>query len=335
MLRWSELRKVHAIRVTERLVLRLRDNAVTDTAAQLSYYFLISLFPFLFFLVTLTAYLPLQGAVETVLERLEWVMPGEALSVIRDHLETLLKNPRPRLLSLGLLLTLWTASRGVDALRKGLNLAYDVPESRPYWRTQIVAATLTVFAALLVVVAFSAFVLGGRLGEWLAELLHVEQQFATVWSWVRWPFTAMTVMLAAALCYWVLPDVKQRFRYITPGSVSATALWLASTWVFTRAVDQFGRFNVTYGSIAGVMVLLVWMYISGLVFLIGGELNATVEHLAKGGKARGARDEGEAPVPEEDRPGYMPIGAAKSAATAVRARGGVRLRFWRRGRGKG
>ena len=138
-------------------------------------------------------------------------------------------------------------------------------------------------------------------------------------------------MLAAALCYWVLPDVRQRFRYITPGSLTATVLWLASTWVFTRAVDQFGRFNVTYGSIAGVMVLLVWMYISGLVFLVGGELNAAIEHTLESGKAKGARAEGEPPLPEEERPGFMPIGAAKSAATARRARGKWKLRFWKNG----
>ncbi len=306
--------------VVHALVRGLRENAVTDTAAQLSYYFLISLFPFLFFLVTLTAYLPVKGAVEGFLERLEWVMPYDALALVKGHLDALLDNPRPNLLTLGLLLTLWTASRGLDALRKGLNYAYDVPESRPFWRTQLTAAGMTVASALLILIGFSVFILGGRLGEWLAGQLNVAEQFAILWSWLRWPFTAMAVMLAAALCYWVLPDVKQRFRYITPGSVTATTLWLISTWGFTRYVEVFGQFNVTYGSIAGVMVLLLWLYISGLVFLVGGELNAAVEHTSAKGKVRGARDEGLAPVAPELRPSRVPPAAAKTRKTAEAAR---------------
>ncbi|WP_342375925.1 YihY/virulence factor BrkB family protein [Myxococcus stipitatus] len=265
-----------------RFVKELQDDTVTDLAAQLSYYLLFSLFPFLFFLVTLVAYLPFApGAVDAMLDRLRPLVPTQALDVVTQHLTSLVSQQQPKLLTVGLLVALWSASRGVDALRKALNLAYDVPESRPIWRTQGLAVFLTLVGTLLIPLSFAIFLLGGRLGEWLAAKLHVQEAFHLVWSWVRWPFTAGLVMLVLSLCYYLLPDVKHRFRYFTPGSVIGTLAWMASTWGFTQYVEHFGKYNVTYGSIGGVVVLMLWLYISGLVFILGGELNAVLAH-AKG-----------------------------------------------------
>lgn len=320
-----DLQGVPPKRILKHLYREITDDAVTDTAAQLSYYFLFSLFPFLFFLVTLVAFLPIQGAVEGAMERLQPLMPEEAFGVVAAHLDSLVNNPRPRLLSVTLVITLFTASRGVDAFRKGLNLAYDVPESRPFWHTQLIAIGMTLAGAVLIVSAFTMFILGGEAGRWLAERVGVAQEFATVWSWLRWPFTAMVVMLAVALMYFVLPDVKQRFRYITPGSLTATVLWLLTTWGFTQYVEHFGRFNVTYGSIGGVIVLMVWLFLTGLVFLIGGEINAVIEHESNRGKAKGARDESEPALPLAERPKAMPQGAAKSRKSAERRRRRLRI----------
>jgi membrane protein len=324
---FPELRGLSAKSILRHLYREVADDAITDTAAQLSYFFLFALFPFLFFLVTLTAYLPVHGAVEALMERLQVVMPAEALAVVQAHLQTLLHDPRPNLVTLGLGVTLWTASRGVDALRKGLNLAYDVPESRPFWRTQLLAIGMTVAGAVLIVVAFAGFVLGGNAGEALAARIGIHEQFALLWSWLRWPFTAMAVMLAAALSYYALPDVEQKFRYITSGSVTATVMWLATTWGFTAYVEHFGNFNVTYGSIGGVVVLLLWLYLTGLVFLFGGELNAVIDHESREGKRRGARVEGQAPVPIEERPSSAPPGVARFRKRRAR----FRKLAWRRG----
>ena len=308
-----------------RFVKEFQEDTVTDCAAQLSYYFLFSLFPFLFFLVTLAAYLPFShGAVEAALTRVAPLIPGDALSLVQDQLRSLVNQPRPKLLTLGLAVALWSASRGVDALRTALNMAYDVPESRPFWKTQGLAMVMTLLGTLLIPLSFGLFLLGGKLGEWLAERLQVEQVFQLVWSWVRWPFVAALVMLVLALCYYVLPDVKQRFKYITPGSVIGTGLWLVSTWGFTQYVDHFGKYNVTYGSIGGVVVLLLWLYISGLIFILGGELNAILEHASKDvrAKAKGAREPGE-PSPLE--PPLKTPGAAKSASSASK----TARSFWR------
>lgn len=306
-----------------RLREELQTDTATDHAAQLSYYFLFSLFPFLFFLVTLAAYLPIEGAVDSLMERLQSVMPATAMALVRGHLDTLLGEGRPRLLTLGLAAAVWTASRGVDALRKALNMAYGVPESRPFWRTQGLAVLVTLVGTLLLLLSVAAFSLGGELGARLADRAHVGRQFAVLWSWLRWPFTAAVVMWVFALSYYVLPDVRQRFRYITPGSVLGTVVWLGASWGFTVYVEHFGRFNATYGSLGGVVVLLLWLYISGLAFIIGGEVNAILEHASADGKAPGTREEGELPPPVVEPP--QPA-AARSAEAARR----MRVRLWRR-----
>ena len=309
-----------------RLAREVEEDTVADISAQLSYYFLFSLFPALFFLVTLLAYLPVsRDSVQYVVERAATVMPGDAVSLVRAHLEDLLLQPRPRLLTAGFAVTLWSASRGVDAMRKALNLAYDVPESRPWWRTQVLAMVMTVAGLLLIPLAFSMFLLGGKAGEWLATKLALVDAFHWAWAWLRWPFTAAVVMLALALSYYLLPDVKQRFKYITPGSVLGTLAWLGATWAFTQYVEHFGKYNVTYGSIGSVVVLMLWLYITGFIFIMGGEVNAVLEHASGEGKAKGARREGEAPPLE---PAVRSPGDAKSAATAHRSR--LKLFRWRR-----
>ena len=290
----------------------LDSHASTDSAAQLSYYALFSLFPFLFFLVTLTAWLPLGGAMNELMSRLSGVMPGDAMAVIQQQTSALIDRPRPKLLTIGLVVTLWSASRGIDALRKALNLSYDVKESRSFWRTQATALAMTVAVSILVLMAITMILLGGRAGLWLATYVHVGPEFQAVWSWLRWPTTALVFMLAVAIAYYVLPDVEQEFRYITPGSVASTLLWLISTWGFTQYVEHFGKYNVTYGSIGGVIVLMTWLYISGLALIVGGEINAVIEHASTGGKAAGARAPGAPAPPPWERPSAMPPSAVKS-----------------------
>ena len=286
-------------------------HAATDTAAQLAYYALFSLFPFLVFLTTLTAWLPLRGAVGELMARLADIMPDEALDILRQHVTSLLVNARPKLLTVGLAVTLWSASRATDALRRGLNLAYDVKESRSWWHTQATALVMTVAVSILVLASVAMIVLGGRAGLWLAERGHFAVAFQEAWTWLRWPATALVFMLAAAISYYTLPDVVQEFRYITPGSVASTVLWLVSTWGFTQYAEHFGNYDVTYGSIGGVVVLMTWLYISGLVLILGGEMNAVIEHASTGGKSAGARAPGQRPPPAWERPSAMPPAAVK------------------------
>jgi membrane protein len=157
---------------------------------------------------------------------------------------------------------------------------------------------------------------GGQFGFWLAGKIGVETYYVLVVRVLRWPLTALMMMTVAALAYYFLPDVKQEFKFITPGSVLGTLLWLLCTWGFGQYVASFADYNVTYGSLGGVIVLLGWLYLSGFIFIMGGEINAILEHAAATGKAAGARAEGEKPAPPDERPSAMPPGAAKDAEVA-------------------
>lgn len=262
--------------VARRLHREVMHDAVPDTAAQLGYYFMLSLFPFLFVLVALAAYLPIKDAAHSILHRLEGVMPPDAMAVVHAHAHELLNEERPQFLTVGVLLTFFAASRGVDSLRKGLNLAWDVRESRSIWRTQTLALGMTIAGAALVLASFSLLVLGSRAGAWAAARVGLESEAELLGAGLRWPLTGLLIMFVIALCYWVLPNVRLRFRLITPGSIFATLAWLAATWGFTQYVEHFGRFNAAYGSIAGVVVLLLWLYLTGFVILLGSELDAAI-----------------------------------------------------------
>jgi membrane protein len=296
------------------------NDAVADRAAALSYYFVFALFPTLFFLLTLAAYIPYaRSSAMTLLDRMHAFLPGAATSIIDSHVRDLVSKPRPQILGLGLLAAIYSASRGVQAVRAALNVAYDVTESRPFWKTEALAFGMTIGGTLLVLFGITALVAGGDAGFWVARHLHVDKIYVVIWRWLRWPITAFAIMLSAALAYYLLPDVKQKFKFITPGSVIGTLVWLAACFGFNLYVSNFGSYNVTYGSIGGVVVLMTWFYLTGFIFLMGGEINAILEHWSRDGKAPGARAEGEAPIPAAERPSAMPVGAADSAGAAERA----------------
>src|SRR5207249_11401144 len=148
------------------------------------------------------AYLPVQGALDELMVRLDPFMPEEAMRLVRGQLEALTTRQKPHLLTFGLALALWSASRGVDALRTSLNLSYDVKESRPWWKTQGTALLITICTSVLMLVAVIGLSLGGHAGLWVASHLHVDKFWPLLWDWLRWPITALGVMLVFALLYY-------------------------------------------------------------------------------------------------------------------------------------
>lgn len=253
---------------------RYRRDAVTDSASQVAYYLFFSLFPLLFFLVTLTAFLPLERVARQAMNHLWEVLPANAARLVTTQLHDLVTRPRPRLLTISLVGALWSASRGVDAVRTALNLSYGVRETRAYWKTQVIALVVTILGAVLVLTSIAILVASGGVGFRLARWLGIERDYHQVASWLRWPLTAILVMGVADLSYYVLPDVRQRFRLITPGAMVATGLWLLATWGFGFYSSRWGDYELTYGSLGGVVVLLTWFLISAFAFLVGGEVNA-------------------------------------------------------------
>jgi membrane protein len=275
-------------------------DAVSTSAAALTYYFIFSLFPFLFFLVTLAAFLPLGGSVQTLFARLRPIMPHEAMGIVEQHIKALLHKPHPKLLTAGVAVSIYSASRGVNAFREGMNLAYGVKESRSYLHTQALAIAMTAGGALLVLIGVAAMIIGGDAGVWLARHLGLMSEWLLAWRWLRWPVIVFVLMIAVAVTYHLLPDVRHKFHLITAGSVIATLAWLLATWAFSAYVSHFGKYNVTYGSIGGVIILMTWLWMTGFIFLMGGEINAILarEHGAASPRAA-RRPEPTQPSPAE------------------------------------
>jgi membrane protein len=262
--------------IVRELARRWSEHELIGRAGQLAYAFLFSLFPMLFCLTAILAYLPLQSAVDALLIDLGRVIPEQAMWIIDDHLRGLVGQTRPSFLTVGFAFAIYSGSRGVRALISALNLANGVRDSRPWWRVELLAMGFTLGTTLLLIVAFAAVLAGSDLGLWLSERIGISEVWAFLWSWLRWPTSASIVMLAAALAYRVLPDVHGPLRILTPGSLLGTLCWLVSSWGFAQYVTHFGKYNVTYGSIGGVIILLSWFYLSALILLLGGELNAAL-----------------------------------------------------------
>ena len=295
------------------------DDLLFDSAAQLSYYFLFSLFPFLFFLASLTAYLPIGGLIERLIPQLRLLAPVQVSVFVEEHVRSLVGQQRPHLLLVSLLISVFSASRGVDAVRRTLNLAYDVKESRPLWRVELYSVGITFAGAAAVMSGLAVLVAGGDVGFWLAERLHAESAYVLLVQRIRWPLSAGLIGGLVMVGYYLLPDVQQRMKFLVPGAAISTCLWLVATWGFGQYVSAFNTYNVTYGSLGGMVVLLVWLYMTGLVFVLGGTINAIFEHASDTGKVRGARAPGQRPPPEMERPSAIPPGAVASATVAARS----------------
>ena len=257
---------------------RYTRDSVADAAGALSYYFVFALFPFLFLLTTLTAYVPyFRTSADTLLSRARDILPPQAMQLVSAHVEGLVTRPRPRFLAISLLLALYSASRGVDAVRAALNRAYAVTESRAWWKTEALALGMTAGGTLLVLGAVAGMAAGGSAGFWLARQLGVATPYVFVWRWLRWPVTAGAIALCAALGYHLLPDVHRKFKLLTPGSLLGTLAWFLATWGFAEYAGHIASYNITYGAIGGVIVLMAWFYLTGFIFLLGGEINVIFE----------------------------------------------------------
>jgi membrane protein len=268
------------------------DNCL-GLAAQLAYYFFLALFPALLFLVALASYFPIANLMDTITAALSRVAPYEALKLIQDQLIKISQDKNGGLLTLGMIGTIWSTSSGVTAIIDTLNQAYDIQESRPWWKVKLIALGLTISLALFIVVSFALVLVGPTLAEKVAIWMHLGLAFEWTWKILQWPVIFCLVALAIAMIYYFAPDAEQDWIWITPGSILATTLWVLISLGFKFYVSRFGSYNATYGTIGGIIVLLTWFYVSSLAILVGAELNAEIEHASPYGKEPGEREPGQ------------------------------------------
>ena len=272
-----------------RVIHEIQEDDCWGRAAQLAYYFLFALFPFFLVLTTLLGYLPVPNLMDRLMEMLAEMLPGDALRLVQDNVREIMTSQRGGLLSFGILAALWTSSSAITAIVDGLNRAYDVQEGRPYWKVRLIAVVLTVGLSLFIIVSLVLLTFGPQIGGWIADQVGLGSVFQIAWNLLRWPVIVGLIVLAMALVYYVAPDVEQRWQWITPGSLVAVVGWLLASLGFSFYVNNFASYNATYGSIGAVIVLLTWMYVSGFFVLLGGEINAEIEHAASNGKDPGEK----------------------------------------------
>ncbi|MCU1382271.1 MAG: hypothetical protein JWL71_968 [Acidobacteria bacterium] len=262
-------------------------------AAQLAYYFFLALFPALLFLVAIVSFIPVAGLLDAITNNLARVAPSEVLSIIQDQILKIAHNKNGGLLTLGMLGTVWSTSSGLNAIIATMNQAYDIQEGRPWWQVKLIALGLTVTLALFIVISFALVLVGPVVAEKVAASAHMGPAFAWTWTVVQWPIVFLLVTFAMALIYYYAPDAVQEWIWITPGSLLATSLWLLISLGFKFYVAHFASYNATYGAIGGVIILMLWFYLSALAVLVGAELNAEIEHASPYGKDPGEKVAGE------------------------------------------
>ncbi|MGN6872071.1 MAG: YihY/virulence factor BrkB family protein [Solirubrobacteraceae bacterium] len=293
--------------VLKRTVREFKEDNLTDLAAALTYYGILAIFPAMIALISVVGLIG-SSATQTLITNLDKLAPGTARTVFTSAINGLDKSRGAAgvLFIVGILGALWAASGYVAAFMRASNQIYDIPEGRPFWMTIPVRLAVTVvMLVLLVISAFAVVVTGGLAGK-IGDLIGVGSTAVQVWDIAKWPVLLLVVSFMFTILYWASPNVKQPgFRWLSPGGVLAVATWVIASGLFALYVSNFGSYNKTYGTLAGVIIFLVWLWISNIAILLGAEFNA---ELARGRLIEGGH-------PAEDEPFMEPRRAPKPART--------------------
>src|SRR5436190_1065840 len=265
--------------VLKRAVAGFREDGLTDWAAALTYYGILSIFPALIVLVSIIG-LAGQSATQSVLDNLNQLAPGPANDIVQGAIKEIARSQGAAGVAfvLGLAAAIWSASGYVGAFSRASNVVYEIEEGRPFWKLRPVQILITLVLILLLAVSSIAVVLTGPLAAQVGKLFGLQSTAVTIWDVAKWPAIVLIVMTAIAILYYAAPNVRHPgFRWITPGGVLAVILWIVTSAAFAVFVVNFGSYNKTYGSLAGVIAFLVWLWISNLAILFGAEVNAELE----------------------------------------------------------
>jgi membrane protein len=270
------------------------EDDIFNGAAALGFYLTLAIFPAMIFLMAIIPYLPIANVDQAIMDLLRQALPATAADMFQGVVQEITSQQRGGLLSFGIIATLWASSAGMYAIMQQLNITYDIKESRGFLKARLTAIGLSVLFAVLILGGFSLIVLGGQIQEWLGQRFGFSDALLMFFVVFRWAMIVLVLLLAFALIYYLAPDVKQRFVFITPGSIVGVLLLVIASIGFAFYAQNFGNYNATYGSIGAVIILMLWLYIAGLSILVGSEINALVEHHSPRGKEKGEHVEGEA-----------------------------------------
>jgi membrane protein len=265
--------------ILKRTVRAFQEDELTDRAAALTYYGVLSLFPALIVLVSILGLVG-KSATQPLLDNLTTLAPGPARDIVTGAIKQLAANRATASFAFvaGLVAAIWSASGYIGAFTRAVNSIYEVEEGRPFWKLRPLQVAITVIVILLLAACALAVVVTGPLARRVGDLVGVGGSAVTAWDIAKWPAIVLVMMLMLAILYYAAPNVRQPgFRWITPGGILGVLLWIAASAGFALYVANFGSYNKTYGTLAGVVIFLIWLWVSNLAVLLGAELNAELE----------------------------------------------------------
>jgi len=251
---------------------RIEEDDLPGLSAQLAYFFLLSLFPLLIVIFTLLPYFPIPH--QDMLGMIKDFAPAEAMKLIEKNVNEIMNHRNGGLLSFGIIGTIWSASNGINAVVRALNKAYNVKESRSFIVSRVMAVLLTFGMIFVFILAIVLPVFGREIGLFLFSKLGFTSEFIKLWNTLSWLTSAIILFLIFTGLYWISPNVRMRCRSAFPGAVFATFGWILSSMGLSFYVGNFSNYSLTYGSIGAIIVLMIWLYISAFIIILGGEINA-------------------------------------------------------------
>lgn len=263
------------------LLKRMKEDSVTAMGAQLAYYLILSIFPFIIFFLNLLSYTPI--ARDDVLQNLIVILPSDTQRLITELLSETINKSSDTLLSLGAITGIWAASRGIMSLIKSLNKAYGLEEKRSYIELRGVAILFTLALLVLLLIVLSTLVFGEIIGNMIFDYIGLTEKFIIIWQYLRIIISVGFMILTFTLLYKFSPSIRNnnkiKFKHTLPGAIFTSIGWIIISGLFSFYVNNFGNYGKTYGSLGGIIVLLVWLYISSIIVITGGEINATIKSL--------------------------------------------------------
>lgn len=256
------------------LFVRIKKVDVTGLGSQLAFFFLLSLFPLLIFIMTLLPFLNLDQA--QIYLFIQDYAPESVSLLIKNTLGDILKNRNGGLLTIGIFATIWSASKGMNALTIALNRSYFTEDKRSFLVARGMSIVFTVMLIGVLIVALVLPVFGQQIGIVVFSAFGFEANFMNLWNSLRWSIPPVLIFFVFTIIYWVVPNVKIRLKSVLPGALFATVGWILTSFAFSFYVNNFGSYSSTYGSIGAIIVLMMWLYFSAIILMLGGQVNAVI-----------------------------------------------------------
>lgn len=262
----------HIKQYVKQLMKQIGDADVFGLSAQLAYFFLLSLFPFLLFLITLLGHFPIDE--DMLMNFIATYAPADITNLISTNISQIINSQNSGLLSIGIIGTLWSASNGVNAITKSFNKAYEVEEDRSFLVSRLIAIALTIAMVLVIIVALLLPIFGEKIGVYVFSIINMSDRFLELWTMLRWVISSAVFFIVLIALYSLAPNIRIKIKYVIWGAVFATIGWQLVSLGFSYYVNTLGNYSATYGSLGTVIILMIWFYISGIIINTGGVINA-------------------------------------------------------------